>query len=117
MQSSLPCGVTETGLLSALPSSVTEDAAETEQTIAAEGDSGKRPASDEVRLQERMLISSISSAHLGPSYSGSVPPSLHRLLFSREGLFFCHPLGQCQHLRLQWKISPPLGFVPSLPHM
>ena len=38
------------GLLSTLPTSVAENVIETELTVVGEGESGKRPGSDEVRL-------------------------------------------------------------------
>lgn len=39
------------GLLSTLPTSVAENVAESELAVVGEGDSGKRPGSDEVRFQ------------------------------------------------------------------
>lgn len=39
------------GLLSTLPTSFAENVAETDLPVVEEGDSGKRPGSDEVRLQ------------------------------------------------------------------
>lgn len=38
------------GLLSTLPSSVAENVTETELMVVGEGESGKRPGSEEVRL-------------------------------------------------------------------
>lgn len=68
MQKYFHCGMITIGLLSTLPISVAENVAETELPVVGEGDSGKRPGSDEVRLQ-RMLITSISSAHLVSNFS------------------------------------------------
>lgn len=46
----LHCGMMKIVLLSTLLTSVAENVAETELTGVGEGESGKRPGSDEVRL-------------------------------------------------------------------
>lgn len=51
MQKYFHCGMVTTVLLSTLPTSVAENVAETELPVIGEGDGGKRPGSDEVRLQ------------------------------------------------------------------
>lgn len=50
MQSYLHCGLIKIVLLSTLPTSADENVTETELTFAEEGESRKRPGSDEVRL-------------------------------------------------------------------
>lgn len=51
MQKYFHSGLITIGLLSTLPISVAENVAETKLPAVGEGDSRKRPGSDEVRLQ------------------------------------------------------------------
>ncbi|XP_009896246.2 ATP-dependent DNA helicase Q5 isoform X2 [Dryobates pubescens] len=78
----------------AVKSSVTEDAAQTEQTVAGEGESGKRPGSDEDMESSaaKQLRTMAKSSILSQPESKGVGPSKKKVTFD-PSLSQCHKEG------------------------